>query len=70
MKGNDGRKMMIINMVRAGEERLPRCLTDEKEFKAWGQWKECERKRKIEAGIICDLLSYRGGGICTVAIPI
>jgi hypothetical protein len=44
MKGNDGRKMMIINMVRAGEERLPRCLTDEKEFQAWGQWKECERK--------------------------
>ncbi len=36
-------KILFINVVKAGEERPPKCLMDEEEFQAWMKQKECER---------------------------
>jgi hypothetical protein len=43
------REVMIIQVLKAGEERLPRCITDEEEFQAGREQKECKRKQRIEA---------------------
>ncbi len=39
---------MIINVGKAGEERLPRCITDEEEFQAGREQKECKGNRELK----------------------
>jgi hypothetical protein len=50
MEEADEGEVMILNVVKAGEERPTRCLTDEKEFQAWKKRKGCKRKRRIKTG--------------------
>jgi hypothetical protein len=43
-------EVLVINMMRAEEDKPPRCLTEEEEFQVWREQKESETKKKIDAG--------------------
>ncbi len=36
--------------MKASEERLPKCLTNEEEFQTWRGWNECEKRRILKWG--------------------
>jgi hypothetical protein len=66
-EGATEREVVIINVVNTAKERLPRCLTSEEELLAWKERKECERRKKIEAG---EYVTHRRGRIYPVGVSI
>jgi hypothetical protein len=46
--------MLIVDVVKVGEERAPKCLTDEKESKDWGSERNVKRKRRFKGTVARD----------------
>jgi hypothetical protein len=46
----DAGELLVANVMKAGGKRPPKCLINEEKFRALRKQKECESKKKIEAG--------------------